>query len=25
MADLATTNIDRHFAGQALETPVPEC
>ena len=25
MADLATTNIERHFAGQALETPVPEC
>ena len=24
MADLATTNIDRHFARQALETPVPE-
>ena len=25
MADLATRNIERHFAGEALETPVPEC
>jgi len=25
MADLATANINRHFAGEPLETPVPEC
>jgi hydroxypyruvate reductase len=25
MADLATANLEAHFAGQPVKTPVPEC